>query len=177
MSRSPYQDFLQTDAAVNPGNSGGPLVDERGRVIGVNTAIVGDAYQGISFAIPSHIAQQIIARLKDEGLVRRGWLGVELADVAMNIPAAPSNMATPIPKGAMVLRVINTPDQPSPASAAGIQEGDIVLAWDGRDVASPTELRQFVAQTPIGTKVKAMVERNGSLVEVEVAVGERPSQL
>lgn len=176
MSRSPYQDFLQTDAAVNPGNSGGPLVNERGHVVGVNTAIVGDAYQGISFAIPSHIAKSIIARLKDEGLVRRGWLGVELAEVAMNASNT-TKAATQVPKGAMVLRVINTPEQPSPASAAGIQEGDIVLRWDGREVLSPTELRQFVAQTPIGHKVKAFVERNGNLVEVEVAVGERPSQL
>jgi len=173
MSRSPYQDFLQTDAAVNPGNSGGPLVDIEGRVIGVNTAIVGDAYQGISFAIPSHIAKAIIARLKDEGLVRRGWLGVELADVAM--VASPS--ATPVAKGAMVLRVINTPNQQSPASEAGILEGDIVLRWDGREVASPTELRQFVAQTKIGSRVKAIVNRSGSEVELEVAVGERPSQL
>ncbi|WP_425614902.1 S1C family serine protease [Anatilimnocola sp. NA78] len=173
MSRSPYQDFLQTDAAVNPGNSGGPLVDTEGRVIGVNTAIVGDAYQGISFAIPSHIARQIISRLKDEGLVRRGWLGVELADVAM----AATSSVSPVAKGAMVLRVINTPTQQSPASEAGILEGDIVLRWDGREVATPAELRQFVAQTKIGSRVKALVNRNGSEVELEVAVGERPSQL
>ncbi|QDU30174.1 Periplasmic pH-dependent serine endoprotease DegQ precursor [Anatilimnocola aggregata] len=178
MSRSPYQDFLQTDAAVNPGNSGGPLVDIQGRVIGVNTAIVGDAYQGISFAIPSHIARQIITRLKTEGLVRRGWLGVELADVAIaatNLPTA--NSATPAAKGAMVLRVINTPKQPSPAYEAGIMEGDIVLSWDNREVTTPTELRQFVAQTKIGTRVKATVNRNGNLLELEVAVGERPAQL
>jgi serine protease Do len=173
MSRSPYQDFLQTDAAVNPGNSGGPLVDAQGRVIGVNTAIVGDSYRGITFAIPSQIAQQIIGRLIDDGLVRRGWLGVELAEVE----TAATNTATAIPKGAMVLRVIDMPKQPSPASEAGIQEGDIVLRWNDREVASPAELRQLVAETKIGARVKATVNRQGSVVELEVAVGQRPAQL
>jgi serine protease Do len=173
MSRSPYQDFLQTDAAVNPGNSGGPLVNDQGRVIGINTAIVGDAYQGICFAIPSQIAQQIIARLKDEGEVRRGWLGVELAEVE----TAATNTAMAIPKGAKVLRVINMPDQQSPASRAGILEGDIVLRWDNREVTGPAELRQFVAETKIGRQVKATVNRGGQVVELEVAVGQRPSQL
>lgn len=174
MSRSPYQDFLQTDAAVNPGNSGGPLVDAKGQVIGVNTAIVGDSYQGISFAIPSHVAQQIIARLKDDGLVSRGWLGVELAEVEIGAATA---TATAPQKGAVVLRVINLPDQRSPASLAGIQQGDIVLRWDDREVANPAELRQFVAQTKIGSRVKAIVNRGGSLVELEVEVGQRPGQL
>lgn len=174
MSRSPYQDFLQTDAAVNPGNSGGPLVDEQGRVIGVNTAIVGESYRGITFAIPSQIAQQIIAGLISEGIVRRGWLGVELAEV----DEAPStNVATSLSKGARVVRVIDMPKQPSPASQAGIQEGDIVLRWNDREVANPAELRQLVAETKIGAKVKATVNRQGSVVELEVAVGQRPSQL
>lgn len=173
MSRSPYQDFLQTDAAVNPGNSGGPLVDEQGRVIGVNTAIVGEAYQGISFAIPSQIAQQIIERLKTEGQVRRGWLGVELAEVE----STATTTATEIPKGAVVIRVINLPDQPSPASLAGIQEGDIVLRWNDHEVAGPAELRQFVAETKIGEQVKAIVNRSGQIVELDVAVGQRPSTL
>ncbi len=174
MSRSPYQDFLQTDAAVNPGNSGGPLVDTQGRVIGVNTAIVGDAYQGISFAIPSQIARQIIARLKDEGEVRRGWLGVELAEVELT--PAPAT-ATAAPKGAMVLRVIDMDQQRSPASLAGIQQGDVVLRWGDREVANPAELRLFVAQSKIGSRVKATVDRGGMIVELEVAVGQRPSQL
>ncbi|WP_254508096.1 S1C family serine protease [Anatilimnocola floriformis] len=174
MSRSPYQDFLQTDAAVNPGNSGGPLVDTQGRVIGVNTAIVGDSYQGISFAIPSHIARQIITGLKEKGLVTRGWLGVELAEVDSGV--ASSTAAVP-PKGAVVLRVINLPDQRSPASIAGIQEGDIVLKWDERDVENPAVLRQFVAETPIGHRVKTTVLRAGQRMELEIAVGQRPGQL
>src|SRR5262249_43832764 len=73
-----YQDFLQTDAAVNPGNSGGPLVNSEGRVVGINTAIVGDSFQGISFAVPSNVARDVFERLKGDGLVRRGWLGVQL---------------------------------------------------------------------------------------------------
>lgn len=174
MSRSPYQDFLQTDAAVNPGNSGGPLVDTQGRVIGVNTAIVGDSYQGISFAIPSQIAQQIIARLKDGGLVQRGWLGVELAEVELG---AASATATNPPKGAVVMRVINLPEQRSPASLAGMQEGDVVIRWDEHEIENPAELRQLVAQTKIGSRVKATINRGGSLVELEVAVGQRPGQL
>ena len=174
MSRSPYQDFLQTDAAVNPGNSGGPLVDTQGRVIGVNTAIVGDSYQGICFAIPSSIAHKIVDRLKDNGLVTRGWLGVELAEVDSGTA---STTAAPPPKGAVVIRVINLPDQRSPASIAGILEGDIVLRWNDREVTNPAELRKFVAETPIGTRVPAIVERGGRRVELEVAVGQRPGQL
>ena len=76
MAGTPYQDFLQSDAAVNPGNSGGPLVNNEGRVIGINTAIVGDAYQGVSFAIPSSVAREVFERIRAEGLVRRGWLGL-----------------------------------------------------------------------------------------------------
>ena len=76
-----YQDFMQSDVAVNPGNSGGPLVDARGTLVGINTAIVGDTYQGVSFSIPSNVAKQIYERLRDTGRVDRGWLGVALLDV------------------------------------------------------------------------------------------------
>src|SRR5690606_6488902 len=81
LAGTPYQDFLQTDAAVNPGNSGGPLVNAQGNVVGVNTAIVGDAYQGISFAVPSNVAREVYERLRGDGEVRRGWLGVALDSI------------------------------------------------------------------------------------------------
>jgi serine protease Do len=173
-SQPAYQDFLQTDAVVNPGNSGGPLVDTQGRVIGINTAIAEETYRGVVFSIPNQIAQPIIARLKEEGEIHRGWLGVELAEVA----AEPvTSKASAAPKGAVVRRVIDIDKQPSPASVAGMQPGDIVRQWDGREVDDPTVLRRLVAQTKIGTRVKVIVDRGGTEVELEVAVGHRPAQL
>ena len=173
-SQPAYQDFLQTDAVVNPGNSGGPLVDTQGRVIGINTAIAEETYRGVVFAIPSQVAQPIVARLKEEGEIHRGWLGVELAEVA----AAPvTSRASAAAKGAVVRRVIDIDKQPSPASLAGMQTGDIVLQWDGREVDDPTVLRRLVAQTKIGSRVKVVVDRGGNQVQLEVAVGHRPAQL
>jgi serine protease Do len=173
-SQPAYQDFLQTDAVVNPGNSGGPLVDIQGRVIGINTAIAEETYRGVVFSIPSQVAQPIIARLKEEGQIQRGWLGVELAEVE----AAPvTTKAAAPPKGAVVRSVINFGKQPSPASLAGIQAGDIIRQWDGHDVEDPTMLRRLVAQAKIGSRIKVVVERGGVPVELEVAVGNRPAHL
>jgi S1-C subfamily serine protease len=173
LAGSPHQDFLQTDAAVNPGNSGGPLVDVRGRVIGINTAIVGDSFQGISFAIPSNLARGIYEKLKAEGLVRRGWLGVQLEAVtAERAHEAGLSQAT----GVLVVFVFEQGNQ-SPASKAGMQRGDIVLRWNDSIVMSPSDLRRLVEQTPVGSSARVLVMRDGREQTLDVVVGERPPEL
>ena len=167
---TPYQDFLQTDAAVNPGNSGGPLVDELGRLIGINTAIVGDVYQGVSFAVPSHVAREVYERLRFDGRVARGWLGVQMDEVPA-VLAEEVGLAKP--SGALVVEVVDI-DGRSPARAAGIQPGDIILRWNGDDVSDPPTLSRLVAKTKVGTRATVQILRAGESLDLNVAVGERP---
>jgi S1-C subfamily serine protease len=169
---SPHQDFLQTDAAVNPGNSGGPLVDSSGAVVGINTAIVGPTYSGVSFAIPSNVARQVADRLKEGGYVARGWLGVELREVS-DERADVLGIATNSPRGAFISRVVDD-GRPSPAKEAGIEEGDVVVRWNGADVASPASLTQLVAKTQIGARVEVDIVRNRRSAKLQVTVRERP---
>jgi S1-C subfamily serine protease len=160
------QDFLQTDAAVNPGNSGGPLVDANGKVIGINTAIVGEAYQGISFAIPSNVALDIYSRIK----MGRGWLGVSLEEMtAERVQQA----KLPGPAGVYIAGFYMN-NNASPAAAAGMQPGDVLLKWNGVPANSPSELRKLVETTRVGTRVKAVVNRDGQEITLEVLVGSRP---
>ena len=172
------QDFLQTDAAVNPGNSGGPLVDSQGRVIGINTAIVGDAYQGVSFAIPSKVAHDIYQRLKTDKTVRRGWLGVQMVAVS---DAETRQTGLPAPQGVMIASLYKpSSDKPTidtPASRAGILPGDVILRWNNTVVVAPSDLTLLVQQTPIGSKAKVVVFRGGQELALEVVVGERPENL
>jgi len=169
LAANPHQDFLQTDAAVNPGNSGGPLVDANGKVIGVNTAIVGDSYQGISFAIPSNLAREIYTRIK----AGRGWLGVRLEPMT---PELAQQAGLTEPAGVFIYEIfLNEPK--SPAGVAGIHPGDVLLKWNETDVSSPSELRQLVEKTAIGSKVKVNVRRSGQPLELEVIVGRRPANL
>lgn len=163
---SMYQDFLQTDAAVNPGNSGGPLVDLRGDVVGINTAILGQSYQGISFAIPSHIAQDVYNALRKQGHVARGWLGVAPQDVTAEIAA---EFKVPEQRGALITRVV----EGAPADQAGMLAGDVVLTWDGQEVQDATGLTLIVAGTQIGSHVPVRVWRDGKEVMLNVEVGER----
>jgi serine protease Do len=167
------QDFLQTDAAVNPGNSGGPLVDVRGQVIGINTAIVGEAYQGISFAIPSNVARQIYTRLKEEGLKPRGWLGVQLEEMT---PEHVRQTGVPATAGVYIAGIFMQ-DGSSPAARAGVQPGDVLLRWGDAMVSSPTDLRGLVEKTAIGSRTKIAVFRGGQELTLEVVVGERPQHL
>ncbi|MCI0358704.1 MAG: trypsin-like peptidase domain-containing protein [Planctomycetaceae bacterium] len=166
-----YQNFLQTDTAVNPGNSGGPLVNTEGQVIGVNTAIVGEAYQGISFAIPSNVAKAVFERLRDEGKVRRGWLGVELDRITD--PHA-RDIGLPDAKGAYIVRVLTQEDGGSPAAKAGIQAGDVVLKWNNQPVTDPAQLSNAVAETEIGSKATVVVFRQGQEMQFDITVGLRP---
>ncbi len=169
---SPYHDFLQTDAAVNPGNSGGPLVDSRGRVIGVNTAIIGENYQGISLAIPSSIARPVYERIIRDGRVTRGWLGVQPRDVAVE---EAESLGLARPEGALVESVSAHPDgSPSPAQRAGIQPRDVIIQWDNKPISSRTELFSRVAMTEIGSPVEIVVVRDKQRITLRVTVVDRP---
>lgn len=169
VTQSLYQDFLQTDAAVNPGNSGGPLVNIRGEVIGINTAIVGPAYQGISFAIPSAIAVEVYQRLRETGRVARGWLGVELREITPDI-ARQLDLNTS--EGVLVMSVVDG----SPAETGGVQRGDVILRWNGEPTPDPLTLSRLVAATEIGSTADLVVLREGAEVELQVRVSERPNR-
>ncbi|MBP85176.1 MAG: serine protease [Planctomycetaceae bacterium] len=153
-----WQNFLQTDAAVNPGNSGGPLVDALGRVVGINTAIVGQSYQGISFAIPSSVAQRVYQKIRTEGRVARGWLGVQLGDVASQMA---EEFGWSVDYGAYVHTVVGSRRNPSPAQRAGIRPGDIIIQWNGQKVPDAGTLTRLVAGTELGADVEAVLIREG----------------
>jgi len=166
-----YQDFLQTDAAVNPGNSGGPLVDAQGRVIGINTAIVGDSYRGVSFAVPSSVAKVVYERLKATGRLARGWLGVQLDDVSEQTVR---RLGLPAATGAVVVMVVDDPRVPSPAKDSGLRINDVVIAWNGKSVGKSADLIRMVAMTEIDSTAQVELIRNRQKLTVQVRVAERP---
>jgi S1-C subfamily serine protease len=170
LSNSPYLDFLQTDAAVNPGNSGGPLVDARGRVIGVNTAIIGESYQGISFAIPSSAARRIYQRLKENGHVDRGWLGVTLVDLDEAVIA---EYDLKVDRGVLVRQLSSAVGLPSPAADAGLRPGDVILRWNGQEIGTALALQRLVALTPPGSSAEVVVMRGTQELSFQVTLGER----
>lgn len=135
-----YEDFIQTDAAINPGNSGGALVNIKGEVIGINTAIVSSSggYMGIGFAIPSNMAKAVMDSLLNTGKVIRGWLGISIQPIT---PELSKQFGTKDEKGALIGDVV----EGGPAEKAGIQAGDIIVEFDGKDVIDPTSLRNSVA--------------------------------
>lgn len=159
----PYDDFIQTDASINPGNSGGPLFNMRGEVVGINTAIVAGG-QGIGFAIPVNMAKQIIPQLRDDGRVTRGYLGVT---VQMMTPELADSFGLKETRGALVNEIIKD----SPAEEAGLQRGDIILAFNGQEIKDINDLPRVVANTPVNEKVKVKIFRKGKEREVKVKVG------
>ncbi len=159
----PYDDFIQTDASINPGNSGGPLFNTRGEVVGINTAIVAGG-QGIGFATPIRSAQEILPQLRETGKVVRGWLGVTVQPMTEELAKSFGLSET---KGALVSEVVAG----SPAEKAGFKRGDIILAFDGRDVDAVNDLPRLVATTPIGKKVKVTVYRDGKTRQLDAEVG------
>jgi S1-C subfamily serine protease len=165
-----FQSFLQTDAAVNPGNSGGPLVNVKGEVIGINTAIVGPSYQGVSFALPSNTARQVFEQLRGSGSIDRGWLGVEMMEIT---PEVAQQFGLDETSGVLVRGVVRD----SPAANANIQPGDILLEWNGTPVNNPVELSRLVAQTPIESNANCVVSRGRQRVTLEVRVGKRPPEI
>ncbi len=165
-----YEDFLQTDAAINPGNSGGPLVNMRGEVVGINTAILGERYQGIGFAIPSRIAKDVYERLKATGWVERGWLGVEMQPLD---EALANRFGLPNTQGALIVRVFPA----SPAQKAGLEPGDVVVQWNQEKIRDPSDLSLAIARTPIGQTATVHIIRDGKRLQVQVRVGQRPERL
>jgi serine protease Do len=168
--QNPFQNYLQTDAAVNPGNSGGPLVNIEGKIVGINTAIVGPSYQGVSFSIPSNEARKVYDRLRTEGKVARGWLGVALAQLT---PELAKQLGLRQLRGALVQDVVRG----APAEKAGIEPGDVVVEWNGIAVDNSMMLSPLVAATKIGSSVPATIIRDGKSMEIKVTVEERPAEL
>jgi serine protease Do len=169
INAGPYDDFLQTDAAINRGNSGGPLFNMDGQVIGVNTAIISPSGGsiGIGFAVPSNSAVQVVDQLKQYGETRRGWLGVHVQNVTEEIA---DSMGLKEPAGALVAKV--SPD--SPAAAAGIEPSDVILKFDGQPIENMRSLPRAVAATAIGKAVPVELLRKGQTVDVTVTVGRLP---
>jgi len=162
-----YDDFIQTDASINQGNSGGPLFDLNGKVIGINTAIIAPGASGsigIGFAIPSNPASKVIEQLIKYGETKRGWLGVRIQQVTKEI-AEVEKMEKP--EGALVASVA----EKSPADKGGIKAGDIVLEFDGKKVDTMRSLPKLVAQTEVGKKVVVKIWRNQKLISKKVILG------
>jgi serine protease Do len=170
VTRAGFQEFLQTDAAVNPGNSGGPLLNLRGEVVGINTAIYGQSYQGISFAIPSRLAREVYEKLVSGGTIERGWLGVAMQDLDEE---AAKKLGLDGGHGVLVYRVV--PD--SPADRAGIEGGDVIVHWNDQDIHGQLDLSRTVARTEVGSKAAVELIRAGKPMELEVTVGRRPAEL
>jgi serine protease Do len=164
-----YEDFIQTDAAINPGNSGGALVNLRGEVVGINTAIAtrSGANEGIGFAIPMNMAREIMDKLREDGKVVRGWLGVQIQDVDEGMAEAMDLDRT---GGVVVGDVIAD----GPADRAGIERGDVILELNGDGVANVKQLRTEVASTAPGTRVDLLVLRGGRERSITVTLGELP---
>jgi len=167
----PYDDFLQIDASINKGNSGGPSFNLEGEVVGVNSAIYSPSggSVGIGFAIPASTAQNVIASLKESGSVTRGWLGVQIQPVTEEIA---ESLGLTEAKGAIVADVT----EESPALAAGIKQGDTILKVDGKDIADSRDLARKVAQIKPGQSVPMTLVRDGKTMELSVEIGTMPNE-
>ncbi len=161
----PYDDFIQTDAAINQGNSGGPLFDMDGKVVGINTAIIarGGSSLGIGFAVPVNLARPVVEQLAEFGETRRGWLGVGIQDVTAEMAAS---LGRPNNFGAMVVDITKT----GPAEGV-VLEGDIILDFNGKQIVKMRDLPRFVAETAVGQTVKVLVLREGKEVTLDITLG------
>lgn len=167
INAGPYDDFLQTDASINRGNSGGPMFNMKGEVIGINTAIFSPSGGsiGIGFAIPSSLAKPVVDDLKKFGKTRRGWLGVRIQSLDEELA---ESIGLTKPTGALVAALTDN----GPAAKAGIRPGDVVLSFDGRDIEEMRKLPRIVAETPINKKVDVVIWRDGKRQTLQVMVGE-----
>ena len=166
INSGPYDSYIQTDAAINKGNSGGPLFNLDGEVIGVNTAIISPTggSVGIGFSIPADMAQIVITQLREYGETRRGWLGVRIQRITEDLA---ESLGLSKPKGALVSEIIPG----GPADEAGMKQGDVILSFDGKEVAEMRDLPRIVAETPIDKAVQVKVQRRGKVVKLKVKVG------
>lgn len=163
-----YKNLLQTDASINPGNSGGPLLNLAGEVVGINTAVA--QAQGIGFAIPANTVKEVLDELINKGKVVRPWLGVQLHPLNRELADYLGLKST---EGALVVGVVPG----SPAERAGLEQGDVIVQWDGKKVATVDDLLEQIRQTGIGQKVTAVLYRAGKLHSVSIVVTEKPGQL
>jgi serine protease Do len=165
ISSGPYDNFIQTDASINQGNSGGPLFDMDGKVVGINTAIIaqGGSSLGIGFAVPVNLAKPVIDQLTEFGETRRGWLGVGIQEVTDDIA---SSLGRPNTFGALVIDI--TKDGPSDGV---LEEGDLILSFDGKAVERMKDLPRIVAETPVSKAVKVKVLRDGKEAEFDITLG------
>ena len=166
-TNTPQQELLQTDAAVNPGNSGGPLVNARGELVGINTAIVGEAFQGISFAVPSAVARFVSEQLIGSGRVSRGFLGITPHPVT---PEHQIQFKLPDLNGAILRNV----DQGTPGFEAGFLPGDVIRSWNGQPIEDYLLIYRLVAMTPPNTQAVVEIIRDGKPLTINIKVGERP---
>lgn len=167
-----YVPFLQTDVAINPGNSGGPLFNLAGEVVGINSQIYSQTggYQGVSFAIPIDIAMDVAAQLRDHGSVTRGWLGVQIQDVDRELA---QSFELKRPEGALVARIM--PE--SPAASAGLQAGDVILAFNDHPVDSAAALPPLVGTVEPGKSAVVTVLRDGAREQIDVEIEKLPAHL
>jgi serine protease Do len=166
INSGPYDNYIQTDAAINRGNSGGPLFDLNGDVIGINTAIISPSGGsiGIGFAVPSNTAVAVINQLRQFGETRRGWLGVRIQQVTDDIA---ESLSIKPPRGALVAGI----DDRGPAKPGGIEPGDVVVKFDGHDIKEMHDLPRIVADTPVGKDVEIVVIRKGKEETHTVKIG------
>ncbi len=166
INAGPYDDYIQTDAAINKGNSGGPLLNMAGEVVGINTAIFSPTggSVGIGFSVPSNTAKNVVAQLEKFGETRRGWLGVKIQTVTPDIA---ESMGMDKPRGALVADVTTG----SPSEKAGIDAGDVIVEFNGRPITDSKELPRVVAETEVGKEVALKVIRDGKEQEIKVTLG------
>ncbi|ASM74838.1 MULTISPECIES: Do family serine endopeptidase [Roseobacteraceae] len=171
INSGPYDNYIQTDAAINRGNSGGPLFNNEGKVIGMNTAIFSPdgGSVGIGFAVPSDLVQSIVADLSDDGMITRGWLGVQIKPMPAEIAQV---LGFDQPKGAMIQAV----SKDSPAAKAGLTQGDIILSFNETEIVDTRDLTRAVASTNPDTVVPVKILHQGAEKTVEIAVGKMPTQ-
>ena len=167
IGNGPYDDFIQTDASINRGNSGGPLFNTEGEVIGINTAIFSQSggSVGIGFAIASNLASRVASQLVEFGQTRRGWLGVFIQEVTPDIA---DSLGLEEASGALVSSV----NENSPAAKGGVQPGDVILKFDGKVIEKMRDLPRIVAETDIGAKVSVELFRQGGLKTLTITLGE-----
>ena len=168
---SPYVKFLQTDASINRGNSGGPLFNVEGEVIGINTAIISQTGGsiGLGFAIPSNSAKKIVQQLKEFGRTKRGWLGVQIQPVSKDFA---ESLGLENEKGAFVSNV----NPKGPSKKAGIEDGDVILKFNDTEIIKMTDLPRVVAEADVGSIAKVEIWRKNKKIVIEVELGELPEQ-
>ncbi|AGB41462.1 trypsin-like serine protease with C-terminal PDZ domain [Halobacteroides halobius DSM 5150] len=164
------ENLIQTDASINPGNSGGPLLNSQGEVIGINTAIIGGSAQGIGFAIPINKAKKIVSDLIKYGKVKRPWLGIYGTDITEKLK---NYYGLPVAKGVLIIQSVTD----SPASKAGLSQGDIIIEVNREKIEGMEELKRIIKKQEIGDKLKLLVmDNNGGLTPVTVTLKEMPSK-